>query len=149
MAKDDENKPERKPLPRWEDMGPQILPFTEYFSKHIETIKTIQSLMETVLSGVPEILVQQLAEAERYHTKARSILAWGNSYLDLAERERLVPYDRGSYTDTDRQTELAAAVNRERRFRDIVEGLVDGIDRRISLGQSLLKFHEQNLRQGA
>lgn len=144
-----EETKEVKPLPRFSDTGAAVPPFASYFDAHHERIKTIQSIMETKLSSSPATLAAQLAEAERYHTKARSMLAWANSYLDLAERERLVPYDRGSYTDTDRNIELAAACSRERRFRDVVEGLVEGIDRRISLGQSLLRYHEENLKRGA
>ena len=105
--------------------------------------------METKLSDDPELLVRQLTEAEKFGTRAKNMEAFADSYLDLAERERLVPHDRSSYTDIDRGVELAAAVSRERRFRDICTGLVAGIDRRISLGQSLLRYHEQRLRQGA
>ncbi len=95
------------------------------------------------------VLFDQLAEVERFNTKAKSMEAWANSHLDLAERARLVPYDRSSYTDTDRQIELASACSRERRFRDVVRGLVEGIERRISLGQSMLKFIEVAMRNGA
>lgn len=140
---------EPKPLPRFEDTGPEVPTFAAYFETHIEEIKAVQRVMEEPLSDDGVVLIHQLTHAESYHTKARSMLAWANSYLDLAERQRLVPYDRGSYTDTDRQTELAAACARERRFRDVIEGLVKGIEQRISLGQSLLRFHEENLKRGA
>lgn len=140
---------EKAPLPRFEDTGAKVPPFSDYFERHIETIKTIQALMETKLSKEPGVLAEQLTEAERHFTKAKSMEAWADSYLDLAERERLVPYDRASYTDTDRQIELASACSRERRFRDVVRGLTEGIERRISLGQSLLRYHETALRNGA
>jgi hypothetical protein len=141
--------PEKTPLPRFEDTGAKVPPFAEYFERHIETIKTIQAMMETKLSKEPGVLAEQLADVERFFTKVKSMEAWANSYLDLAERERLVPYDRASYTDTDRQIELASACSRERRFRDVVRGLSEGIERRISLGQSLLKYNEIALRNGA
>ena len=140
---------DKKPLPRFEDTGVKVPPFADYFDRHIETIKTIQGLMETKLSSDMGILASQLADVECFFTKTKSMEAWAASYLDLAERERLVPYDRGSYTDTDRQIELASACSRERRFRDVVRGLCEGIERRISLGQSLLKFHETQVRNGA
>lgn len=146
------SKPAEKPkavLPRFEDTGAKVPPFSDYFERHIETIKVIQAAMETKLSKEPMVLAEQLAEVERFFTKTKSMEAWADSYLDLAERERLVPYDRTSYTDTDRQIELASACSRERRFRDVVRGLSEGIERRISLGQSLLKFHETALRNGA
>ncbi len=144
-----EKKEEKKPLPHFEDTSNQVPPFADYFERHIETIKTIQALMETKLSDDPGILTGQLTDAEKFFTKAKSMEAWAGSYLDLAERQRLVPYDRSSYTDTDRQVELASACARERRFRDVVRGLSEGIERRISLGQSLLKYHETRLRNGA
>ncbi len=152
--KPDETKKEeavagKTPLPRFEDTGAKVPPFSDYFDRHIEAIKAIQVMMETKLSKEPGVLAEQLAEVERFFTKTKSMEAWADSYLDLAERERLVPYDRASYTDTDRQTELASACSRERRFRDVVRGLSEGIERRISLGQSLLRYHEAALRNGA
>lgn len=139
----------KAPLPRFEDTGAKVPPFSEYFDRHIETIKVIQAMMETKLSKDGFTLLDQLFEIERFFTKTKSMEAWANGYLDLAERERLVPYDRTSYTDTDRQIELASACSRERRFRDVVSGLPQGIERRISLGQSALRFIEAALRNGA
>lgn len=136
-------------LPALDDTAQLAEPFEAYLLRHVEIIKRIQSLMEVKLSENPNVLIGQLTEAERWRTRAKSMEAWGNSYLDLAERRLLVPPDRGSYTDTDRQVHLAAACNRERRFRDVCSGLVEGIDRRVSLGQSILKKHEELLRQGA
>lgn len=139
----------KRPLPRYNDLKAVAEPFEDYFNKHLGMIKEIQVLMETKLSDHPEALVNQLTEAEKWGTRAKSMEAFANSYLDLAERQRLVPYDRTSWTDTDRAVELAAACARERRFRDICAGLVAGIDRRVSLGQSLLRYHEERLRRGA
>ena len=139
----------KNPLPRLEDTSAEVPPFAVYFDKHIGLIKEIQGIMQENFSPHPGEIEEQTRKAEGYYTRSTSMLAWADSYLDLAERQRLVPYDRGSYTDKDRDIELAAACSRERRFRDVVQGIVDGVDKRISLGQSLLKYHEERLKRGA
>jgi len=39
---------------------------------------------------------------------------------------------------------VAAAVTRQRRFRDVVRGIIESIETRISYGQSRLRFLDRN-----
>lgn len=140
---------EIKTLPELNDTAHIAEPFDEYVLARVDIVKQIQSLLEIKLAADPFALMDQLAEIERWRTRSRSFEAFGNSYLDLSERQHILPPDRSSYTDEDRRVHLAAACNRERRFRDVCAGLVEGIDRKISLGQSMLRKHEEFARQGA
>lgn len=140
-------KREFKPLPRFEDMGPSVPPFLEYFERHIDEIKRVQLLLETKLSEHPGLLEEQFREAESHYGRMTSILAWAESYLDLAERGRLVPRD-ADFTDMDREVEMKAACARERRFRDIVSGLCEAIKMRVSVCQTLLKGYREEKRIG-
>lgn len=129
---------EYKPLPPLDSKPGQVPSFETYFGDHIPEIKKVQTLLETKLSDNPSIHDDQIREAEAHLGRMSSILAWADSYLDLAERRELVPRDP-DYTDVDREIHLAAAVSRERRFRDVVKGLHQSLDKRISLGQSRMK----------
>ena len=94
--------------------------------------------MEVKLSSDGVALVGQLCEAERFNTKARAMLAFSDSYLDLAERQRLVPYDRGSYTDTDRNIENETRVGlTPDHIRRLISTLQEcGIELRVSVAQA-------------
>lgn len=140
-------KREFKPLPRFEDTGPTAPPFNDYFERHLPEIKKVQSILETKLADAPALLEDQFREVEAYYGRMTSILAWADSYLDLAERQRLVARD-ADFTDVDRQVELRAACARERRFRDIVKGLRDAIETRIGVCQSLMKALREERRMG-
>ena len=132
---------EYRSLPPLDAKSGQVPSFESYFGGRIDEIKTVQKLLETKLSDSPVVLESQIREIEAHYGRMTSILAWADSYLDLAERRELVARDP-DYTDVDREIHLAAAVSRERRFRDVVKALAGSIETRISLGQSLLKsFH--------
>ena len=133
-----------KPLPPLDSKSGQVPAFDSYFVDHIPEIKKVQTLLETKLSDNPTLHDDQIRECEAHLGRMSSILAWADSYLDLAERRELVARDP-DYTDVDRQIHLAAAVSRERRFRDVVRGLHESLDKRISLGQSRMKsFNAEN-----
>ena len=138
---------EYKHLPMFENLDPNAPHFADYFEIHINEIKHVQEILQVKLSDNPMRLEDQIKEAEAHYARMTSILAWAESYLDLAQRERLVPRD-SDYTDVDRKIELDSACHRERRFRDIVSGLIRSIDTRVSLGQSLLKTYDAEKRQG-
>lgn len=127
-----------KPLPPLDSRPGQVPSFEAYFNDHIPEIRKVQTLLETKLSDNPALHDDQIREAEAHKGRLGSILAWADSYLDLAERRELVPRDP-DYTDVDRQIHLAAAVSRERRFRDVVQNLYSDLASRVSLGQSRMK----------
>lgn len=138
-----------KPLPQYDTTRAVAQPFEVYLETHLPLIKEIQGKLQTVLGATPESIEEQMRDIERYQSRTTDMAAFFNGYLDLAERQRLVPYDRGSYTDTDRAVELGAAVARERRVRDIVVGLSDAIKQRVNCCQSLLKHHQERFKHGA
>jgi hypothetical protein len=129
-------------LPIFDDLGPNAPKFVDYFERHIEYIKEVQSLLSSPLSDSPVGMDQQAREAEAHSSRMASILAWADSYLDVAEHVQLramPPRDPRDWTDMDRDRALKAAVTRERRFRDVVRGLCESIERRVSYTQSRLR----------
>lgn len=141
------SKREPKELPPFDDNGPKVPPFIDYFERHLDEIKRVQAILETKLSDNPSILEEQFREVEAHYGRLTSILAWANSYLDLAERERVLPAGSG-YTVHDSEVHLAAACARERRFRDIVNGLCEAVKTRISVCQTLIKVMREERRMG-
>lgn len=137
---------EKIPYPVFDDIGPNAPPFSDYFDQHLDTIKYVQGVLAKALNDDPQIMDMQLREAESRLGAMRSIEAWADSYLDVAEHLALgkMPERSSGWTDLDRSSALAAAVARERRFRNVIRGIVESIQTRISYGQSRLRFIERN-----
>lgn len=132
--------------PKFDDLGPAALSFEDYFLKQVKKIQDVQTILATALKDDPLQMEAQIREIEKHFGAMKSILGWADSYLDVAEHTALhdLPARSKNYTDTDRVMAVAAAVTRQRRFRDVVRGIVESIDKRISYGQSRLKFIERN-----
>lgn len=140
------NTTTERQVKKFDDLGPGAPTFQEYFDKHVETIRRVQSILAESLDDDPIVMERQIREAEAYLGKMKSIESWGDSYLDMAEHQKLLEIGSRSkdFSDLDRSTALAAAVARERRFRDVVRGIVESIETRISYGQSRLRWTERN-----
>lgn len=136
-----------RPLPALDSSVEQMEPFEVYFARHIDQVKRVQSILETKLSDNPAVFEDQFREAEAHYGSMTSVLAWADSYLDLSERRNLVPR-HSDYTDVDREIHLAAACSRERRFRDVVKGLVRSLEQRVSVCQSIMKAYSNESRKG-
>ena len=120
--------------------------FQDYFNSHVSTIKHVQGLLANNLSDDPMLMDNQVREIEAYLGVMKSIEAWANSYLDVAEEAglRTLPKRSTDNTDLDRSTALATIVVKERRFRNVVKGMVESIQTRISYSQSRLRYIERN-----
>ena len=136
-----EPEKQKRELPRFDDLGPGAPPFEEYFNLKIDYIKKIQSMLAESLDDHPALMDKQVREAEAHQASMKSILSWADSYLDVAEHLSLIkmPSRASDFTDLDRQKALAAAVVRQRRFRDVVRGIVESMQTRISYAQSRLR----------
>lgn len=138
--------PEKPPYPQFDDLGPHVPPFEDYFKRHEATIRDTQAIMARALADDPVTMESQVREAEARLGTLKSILGWADSYLDVAEHQALggMPPRSQDWTDMDREKAVSAAVTRQRRFRDVIRGLVDSIEVRISYAQSRLRFIERN-----
>lgn len=136
---------ERPPYPQFDNLGPNVPPFEAYFDSHVGQIRAVQGTLARALDDDPMQMDLQLREAEAHLGTMKSVVSWADSYLDVAEHLALgkMPERSSGWTDLDRTTALAAAVARERRFRDVVLGIVESIQTRISYGQSRLRFIER------
>lgn len=139
-------KKEKTPYPRFDDLGPNAPPFDEYFNGHVGIIRNIQAMLSKSLNDDSMVMDSQVREVEGNLGTIRSIENWADSYLDVAEHLALgaMPSRSTDFTDLDRTTSLAAAVVRQRRFRDVVRGIRESIENRISYAQSRLRFIERH-----
>ena len=138
--------PVRPPYPKFDNLGANAPSFEDYFDSHIGVIRDVQAMLARALDDDPLIMDSQIREAESRLGIMKSIESWSDSYLDVAEHLELgkMPERSSDFTDLDRSTALAAAVARQRRFRNIVRGMVESIESRISYGQSRLRMIERN-----
>ena len=122
--------------------SPEIqLSFAEYFGGVQPFVQEVQELMSHPLSDDPLVCDQQAREAESRRTRLREILSFADSYLDVAEWEclRTMPTRSREWTDLDRETRMGASVSNERRFRDILRGICEAVDSRVSYVQTRLR----------
>jgi len=119
----------------------KIPPYDEWLLDNIETILHMKKLLRNKL---PEHmgLETDLGECVAWYERATSLLADANAYLDIAEDSRMEPKTK-YITDLDRETKLKSKCALERKIRDKIEGIVNAFDKRISLGQSILKYAGQ------
>lgn len=141
-----EPAPAAPSYPLFDDLGPGTPTFEGYFDKHVEAIKSVQRMLSFALNDDPALMEKQVRQVESYLGRMKSVLGWADAYLDIAEHAALgaLPPRSSDYTDTDRTKAVAAAVVRQRRFRDVVRGIIESIETRISYGQSRLRFIERN-----
>ena len=138
--------PEAPPYPSFDDLGENVPTFEDYFEGHVDQIRKTQAILATGLNDDPVVMDRQIRETEETLGAMKSILGWADSYLDVAEHQALaaMPSRSGGFTDLDRDKAMSAAVARQRRFRNIVRGIIESTETRISYGQSRLRFIERN-----
>lgn len=114
--------------------------FEEWFESIRPEIDGIQKILNKPMGTDMSVLVDQLVQVECRHSRINVLLAEANTYLDLAERDRL-PLKEEYDTVLDRKTELAARVVDERRVRNILQALSEAIKSRLILGMSMQKSY--------
>ena len=114
----------------WED--------DSWFLKALPEIQSVQKVMEDRLSDNPSELYNQLCAIEAWHSRMTSLLADANARLDGAEYQALIALPAGMKGSA-RDITVANIVKKERRLRDILDGLAKSISNRIFLGMSLRK----------
>lgn len=117
---------------------PALPPIEEWLGSNLCEVEAVQIMLRAPLSDNPRVLVEQLTQAEAWYGRVMTLLADANAYLDLAEYEHLTKIDR-SLTVLERQTVLRALVVRERRLRDVLEGMGEALKNRGILGMSLMR----------
>lgn len=97
----------------------------------------VAQLMTEPLPDEPEALILALESIEVWNSRMQFLLAEKNSYLSHQTLVNL-PTDG---TELSRKTALKALVAQEEEERDKIEGLIDAIKTRITLGQSILRYY--------
>jgi len=116
--------------------------FLAWEAENEATITLVQDLLSEALSGEPERLIKDLTIIESWGSRIGELLAEANSYLDRSKMT-LKPSRSDENTELDRKCLLDGIVAPVRLVRDRLEIVHDAIKTRITLGQSLLKFHTQ------
>lgn len=129
-------------------MDSMPISFEAFVLQHAPEITKVQRLLSVPLSDNPAVMNEQVREIEAWYGRMTSLLAFADGYLDAAEQTNLQPKSK-DVTDIDRSTALAAAVARERRFRDIASGLCEAIRQRVILAQALMKANSAEGRMAA
>ena len=129
-----------------DDLGPNVPPFETYFSSHLSMVQEVQELLAHPLNDDPLVIDAQVRKVEAHLGTMKSILGFCESYLDVEEYSSLgkMPPRTDKFTDLDRRAALAASVVRQRRFRDIITGIIESIETRISYTQSRFRMIEKN-----
>lgn len=116
----------------------------------LDNISDILHVQREVLSGPlskgnnPEEMKEAAMDAEGWFSRMTTLLAEANAHLDVAEKTNKSEKVKGE-TDFDRQIDLASRCAVQRKLRDIVKGLCDGIEQRISLAQTLISYEKQSI----
>lgn len=104
-----------------------------------EEFEFVSNLLKAPISDEPENLIKDLEAIEVWNARMQFLLAEANSMLDIKSFEAL-PAKEGK-SELDRKLQLESHVAFLRMERDKIEGLVDAIKTRITLGQSILKYY--------
>lgn len=120
--------------------------FASWLDKYRSEISLIQGLLAEPLEDNPVAMSQQLKKIERWYGRLTFLTANANAYLDGAENQAWQELPESKLTSEAKKAMIAAKVKDERKARDILNGLCHAIDRRVSLGQSLLRIAEKEAR---
>lgn len=115
--------------------------FIEWEIKHRSEFLTMAKLLREKLSDDPEELMQDLTTIEAWNSRAGSLLAECNSWLDKASM--VLKPSRESGTELDRKVTLEGTVAPIRMVRDKLENVCSCIKQRLILGESMLRYHIQ------
>ena len=118
--------------------------FIKFFEQHQEGINEINALLQVSLSDEPTVLIKQINKIEGYFSYANYLYAHSEKFLSNTQGERLLPKCK-DLSDLDRKVKLADMVASETKFKDIMKGIVNAINKRISWGQSVLSFERMRL----
>lgn len=119
------------------------LEFKEFRALHADEIDTVQKFIASPLSDDPVVIKKQVANGVAAFGRVNVLLGWSVYYYKLARAAKLRPKDFG--TNLDREVALEADTAQERRYREVLEGIVEGLKVFISAGQTLIKAHTQEM----
>lgn len=98
--------------------------------------------MAQPLSDEPTLIIKALTEIEAMNARIGSLESECSYYMDQVKAELLPPKESGS--EAQRKIALDGLVSPVKRVQDALQNLQDAIKTRITLGQSILKFHVVN-----
>lgn len=116
--------------------------FRNWEESHRGELGEVFEMLHQSLSDEPELLVGQLSDIEAWNARVQYLLAEANSWLDNMHKLELPSKDDRS--EMERKILLASAVSEPKQIRDKIAALCDSIKTRITLGQSMMRYHVAN-----
>lgn len=116
--------------------------FRNWEESHRRELGEVFEMLSQSLSDEPELLVGQLSDIEAWNARIQYLLAEANSWLESLSALNIP--EKHDKSELERKILLASAVSEPKQIRDKIGALCDSIKTRITLGQSLLKYHVTN-----
>ncbi len=121
-----------------------LVPFADWWADKQGYISEIVKQLNEPLSDDAEELWVAVVEVERYLGYAYLLLARADHYLDQAQYRELQNLNRlhgqKGMTSYEKNRCVDAAVGPEREARDTIKGVIEAIQRRVSLAQSRMSL---------
>jgi len=117
--------------------------FEDFKEKHSEELREAQIFLSAPLSDDAVVLRSQLCKAVPLMSRINVLHGWAVSYFKKARAQRIEPKDYGPVLD--REVKLESDTADERRYREMLEGLADSLKIYISVSQTLVKAHIQEM----
>jgi hypothetical protein len=140
--------PPLQPPPPGPEPNPNRVEFLRWKKTIVPEVMEVQKFTSIMLSDNPVELERQGREAEAWYGRMTTLKAYAKSFLSVAKRDNLVHKTKGE-TDLDREILLDAKIFEEKRLVDVIDGLVDALQTRISFCQSVMKASAAEGRRSA
>lgn len=113
--------------------------FSAWVESKGEEINHVSELLRDPLPDDPEELIHSLTAIEAWNGRMQFLLADANTWMSTLSFE-FMPEKRNKI-EFERKLELNAAIAIVKQRKDKIESICDAIKTRITLGQSLLRYH--------
>ena len=118
--------------------------FDQWWAEKEQYITAAVGLLNVPLSEDADAMWGQITEVERYLGYFYLLLARADGFLDEAQHRELEllvrKYGQKGLAAYEKETAVNASVSSVREARDTIRGVIDTIQRRVSLAQSRLAY---------
>jgi len=113
--------------------------FTDWKNQNAKYLGQVKGLLSAELPDMEEPLISHLRSIEMHYARVGCLLAEANSFLDNDINTFYEQIKAETLTVPERKAKCDAYVSGVRETRDKIKALLESIELRVNLGQSLLK----------
>ena len=114
------------------------LAFDVWFTKYEPEIEYVKKLLEKPLVDSPDECWKMCEEIEAYYGRFQYLLAFAGKYLRDAQGDRIPRAEK--LTALEKEKTMKALCSKEEMVYDLIKGLMEAIEKRISAVQSWMKY---------